>query len=197
VLTAAPKLPPNLPEKSHGHTGSPGLPSDTKPEKSGSVQLQQTRERTLSRSTCASSFEQDDTMPGQQRRPLAGHAVATDGLESVRIRATTTGVFDNVALAKPKRLQLVRAWAVPTDGQLYGVRPGYPQPTWPANAWHWNRQQPADGPECRPQRAISTGPACCSLSPGAWDEARHRHRRRHLLPRRLSNRRCTTYQEVA
>ncbi|HEX2322298.1 MAG TPA: hypothetical protein VHJ18_25230 [Streptosporangiaceae bacterium] len=92
----------------------------------------------------AGPFGNYDSDPGTQCIPLAGHAVASYGLEFVQNPTKTMATITSVTLRKDHGLKLVHAWAVPT-AQLYGVGLGPPPPTFKVIGFRWNRRQAADG----------------------------------------------------
>jgi hypothetical protein len=54
--------------------------------------------------------------------------VTTFGDDSVRNHGHATAVIDKAVLADPKGLVLLRAWAVPTTGEIAGMSWGAPPP---------------------------------------------------------------------
>src|SRR5262249_2473630 len=91
-----------------------------------------------------------DTTPGEICIPLDGHKVAVDGLEQVRNAGDTIAVIDKVALRRPKALRLIRVWAVPTTGELYGAWVGYPPPPYDVPGFVWADRQLANGARIPP-----------------------------------------------
>lgn len=85
------------------------------------------------------------TTPGEQCIALRGATVASDGMEAVQNHGKATAVIDKVALRRPKSLDLVRVWAVPSDGMLFGAQTGYPPGHAQIPGWHWDWRQPANG----------------------------------------------------
>jgi hypothetical protein len=90
-------------------------------------------------------FGNNDSAPGTQCIPLAGHTVASYGLEFVQNPTNTTATITSVTLRKNYGLQLVRVWAVPTNAQIYGVGLSPPPPTFKVIGWHWNHRHIAAG----------------------------------------------------
>jgi len=88
--------------------------------------------------------------PSVQCEPLAGHKLATDGLEVVRNHGTGTAVIDKVVLARPKGPLLKRAWAVPRTAEIEGMSWGAPPPRFHLVGWHWDQRHLAKGARVPP-----------------------------------------------
>jgi hypothetical protein len=80
--------------------------------------------------------------------------VLTDGYPFVTDTSQTPAVIDRVAMANPRGLKLITAWAVPITGTTdYGAEPGYPPGTaYPKGeipGFQWTERQNADGATVR------------------------------------------------
>ena len=109
-----------------------------------------------------------------QCAPLAGHEVATFGDVGVRNSGRATAVIDKIALAKPKGLQLLRVWAVPTTGSAEGMSWGFPPPPFHVPGWHWDHRHLAGGARVLPSAGQDDSTnllAVVALAPGVPNAA--------------------------
>jgi hypothetical protein len=88
--------------------------------------------------------------PGTECTPARGAKVMTDGFDAVRNTGKATAVIEKVAMADPKGLRLLHAYAVRTEGIWYGVQAGYPPGHVRLPGWHWDTRQNADGARVPP-----------------------------------------------
>jgi hypothetical protein len=89
--------------------------------------------------------------PGVECIPLQGAKVITDGFDAVRNHGSAVAVIDKFALVDLKGLQLIHAYAVPTQGQWFGLQRGYPPGHFALFRWHWNRRQNLTGASVPPE----------------------------------------------
>jgi hypothetical protein len=86
---------------------------------------------------------------GATVRTLGGRS-SEHGLDAVRNSGKATAVIEKIAMADPKGLRLIRAYAVRTQGEWFGVQTGYPPGHFHLTGWHWNSRQNADGARVPP-----------------------------------------------
>jgi hypothetical protein len=85
--------------------------------------------------------------------PVSPGAVLTYGAEEFSNSSSDTAVIGNLALAKPRHLELLAAYAVPVTGtELYGESIGFPPAPDLAPGVGWAHRQRADGAEIPPSR---------------------------------------------
>src|SRR5262245_8135176 len=79
--------------------------------------------------------------PGTECIGLRGARVISDGFDAVRNKGPVTVVIDKMALADEKGLRLIAAYAVRTQGELFGLQRGYPPGHVRLPGWHWDQRQ--------------------------------------------------------
>jgi hypothetical protein len=85
--------------------------------------------------------------------PVSRGGVLTYGAEEFSNSSSDTAVIGNLALAKPRHLELLAAYAVPITGtELYGERIGFPPAPDLAPGVGWAHRQRADGAKIPPSR---------------------------------------------